>query len=500
LLRSLVAVWKRTLDDDLSQNQVEIVLRELATPPVFELPPASTGHTRHYMPWDKKFVGDRTLVFDAFVALAPDSPLIVSWPDAHLDSAQRGILSRLLVNLNFLGRAESWCEARLLDDAEAVVSAGAINCRLLESASTMSNEEIIRVLAPNGTVAFANNDFYSETTRKKGKISVTERVKTVEYAPDWHLAAETLWLLEHKWSDPPGSKWVNYARPRNCFEIVPVRRGLLRSSRPKPQVARFALDSAVLPLITDTLAVAEATRWALMAQYGRLTEKNGVRGRSAVFAGKDQNGQPLSGHSHSYYLPTDDDGDGRLDHLTVYAASGFGMDELQAFYRLHELRTRDAEQLRHPLRVLLLGAGTIDEYHPSSLRRSRTWISATPYIATRHAKTQGRHRIDLASPQARAEYLAADLRAQLAVVRSDIVGNDASTVTIEPLWDGNRVFKIADRWRPIQFKRFRRKAGDDGGRRLAGAFRVTFPIEMNGPISLGWSSHFGMGMFIPSPQ
>jgi CRISPR-associated protein Csb2 len=70
-------------------------------------------------------------------------------------------------------------------------------------------------------------------------------------------------------------------------------------------------------------------------------------------------------------------------------------------------------------------------------------------------------------------------------------------MTIEPLWDDNRVFKVAARWRTIQFKRFRRKAGDDGGRRLAGAFRLIFSRPVPGPFALGWSSHFGMGLFAP---
>ncbi len=36
-----------------------------------------------------------------------------------------------------------------------------------------------------------------------------------------------------------------------------------------------------------------------------------------------------------------------------------------------------------------------------------------------------------------------------------------------------------------------------GARRLAGAFRLTFARPVRGPIALGWSSHFGMGLFVP---
>ena len=55
--------------------------------------------------------------------------------------------------------------------------------------------------------------------------------------------------------------------------------------------------------------------------------------------------------------------------------------------------------------------------------------------------------------------------------------------------------------RPGQFKRFRGKRGDDGGRRPAGEFRVTFAAPVRGPICLGHSCHFGLGLFVPEvPQ
>jgi CRISPR-associated protein Csb2 len=141
--------------------------------------------------------------------------------------------------------------------------------------------------------------------------------------------------------------------------------------------------------------------------------------------------------------------------------------------------------------------GASDDYHPGPLRASRVWESSTPYIATRYAKTRGQDRIDLSSPEACARFLRDDLVAQCADVRPDLSGEGTSVVTIEPLWDENHVFKIAGKWRPIQFQRFRRKAGDDGGRRLAGAFRLIFRNPVSGPIALGHSSHFGLGQFGP---
>ena len=56
------------------------------------------------------------------------------------------------------------------------------------------------------------------------------------------------------------------------------------------------------------------------------------------------------------------------------------------------------------------------------------------------------------------------------------------------------------RLRPIQFKRFRRKHSDDGGRRSACGFRITFAASVRGPLCLGHSCHFGLGLFLPLNQ
>ncbi len=86
-LRALVAVWKRKLPH-LPPETVEGVLSELAkTSPTFHLPPATLGHTRHYMPLDSTDENKRTKVFDAFVSLAHDAEVVFHWTDAKLTDA-----------------------------------------------------------------------------------------------------------------------------------------------------------------------------------------------------------------------------------------------------------------------------------------------------------------------------------------------------------------------------------------------------------------------------
>src|SRR5581483_9903448 len=146
LLRALVATWKRKLDHRMSQPQVESLLQALASPPEFVLPAASTGHARHYMPWFKKGPDDKTLIFDAFVCLPHDAQVLVLWPHAVLEAPQREQLTVLLSHLNFFGRAEAWCTAGLLNDAEAAKAVQSVNCRPINGSPVPPDQEIVRVL------------------------------------------------------------------------------------------------------------------------------------------------------------------------------------------------------------------------------------------------------------------------------------------------------------------------------------------------------------------
>lgn len=491
ILRALVAVWKRTLPE-LSQPRVEAILRKLATPPEFLLPRASTGHTRHFVPWFKKGPDDRTLVFDTFVLVLRNADVVVRWPDASLDDREQDTLMQILANLNILGRSESWCEASLTGSRAA---SDRLICRPLHE-QLPTDHEIVRLLCPEIGSAFADDHVVKVTTktigRGKNRHTIEERFSL--YDPAWNLCMDTLELHEEKWSDPPGSRWVTYARPRDCFKIEPVARSPTRARLlARIQVVQYALDSTVLPLVIETLPVAEAARRALMSVHGWLTERNGVRGRSRVFSGKNDQGEPLDGHRHAYYLPTDEDGDGRLDHLTVVSRDGLGENEVCAVDRLRSLNTGREVERKHNLRLVLIGMGSLDDRVQGPLGAAREWKSVTPYIATRYAKTRGRHRRDLASQQDRIDFLLEDVRDQLRLV----LGIDASAAHVEAIADEHGVFKVSDRWRPIQFQRYRRKRSDDGGRRLAGAFRIRFQEPVVGPVALGHSAHFGMGLFRP---
>src|SRR5579875_527675 len=178
VLRALVAAWKRTLPG-LPQSRVEPILRLLAEPPQFVLPPASTGHTRHFMPWFKKGPDDRTMVFDTFVALPREAPVLIDWPTAALDSDQTEALSAILGNLNTFGRAESWCEARL--ESYGHIPGGFI-CAPLRG-SLPAGHEIVRLLCADPSGAF--DDGHVVTTQSvtvgRGKNRTTTETRSSIY-------------------------------------------------------------------------------------------------------------------------------------------------------------------------------------------------------------------------------------------------------------------------------------------------------------------------------
>lgn len=452
LLRALIATWRRTLPD-VPFEQMERLIKALAAPPDFRLPRGTVAHTRHYMPWYKKGPGDRTMVFDTFVAVNRDEPLLVIWPDAELDNELAGLLSKLLENLPYLGRSESWCKAEL-------VPGGRANCFCDRSGQALSVGECepVRVLCMN------------------------------EDAPFNALLAETNDLrLQQKRIDPPGSRWLMYHRPSDVFKVdYSVQAGTRDHVR--PVLARYALDAVPLPLTTDSVRVGETARIAIMALYGRFND----HGVSEVFSGKDKNGQPLVGHKHAFYLPTDEDDDGHIDHLTVYAPAGLDDRERQALASFRTLKFRDG---REDVRLLLLGfAESAASVGAGPLfGRSRVWQSVTPYVMGRHPKTYRNGRPRLAANGFQMDGPEDQILREWEQRRE----SDRSLpeiATIEPLphaFSGGRSFSWLD-------FRYWRQYGTAPDPASAGkGFRLTFTGDVSGPVTMGYGSHYGLGMFFP---
>ncbi len=318
LLRALVATWKRKCPA-LPEAGVRRVLGALAQPPEFDLPPHRVAHTRHYVPWEKKGPGDRTLVFDTFVVLDRHvDSLRVRWPDAGLSEGERRVLDELLQNLTTLGRAESWVIAEVVDPPQFEP-----NCKRTDDGET------VPVLCPDPDSAFAS-DFYPVHDRKKIRKGLAPSDLLFD-CPRWHLCLDTETIHKERWPHVPGARWMTYSRPA---EAPSSPRSATLAAAEGFTVARYLLDGPTLPSSTLTLPLAEQLRRHLMGLSRRIRQadvqrETGIpreaqpRVNVPAFSGKGDDGQPLrNDHQSTFFLPADEDGDGRLDHVTLFAEGG----------------------------------------------------------------------------------------------------------------------------------------------------------------------------------
>jgi CRISPR-associated protein Csb2 len=240
---------------------------------------------------------------------------------------------------------------------------------------------------------------------------------------------------------------------------------------PAAATAIYSLDSTGRSPMLYALPFAEQVRRALIRN--RLSTSH-----SEAITGKRSDGTPLQGHSHAHYLPTDEDRDGLIDHITIHAPRGLDAFDVAA---LRSLRTifrpgRGPDVRLNPLKSETTTANSRQLIFGKATR----WRSATPFSLPRFPNRGGgrppRPR-DLPEGQLRRELRLRGL---------------PEPVLVKPL-DGYGV-----RGQPVvpwtAFQTIRHNGTRGNG--LAG-FEIEFAEPVRGPIALGFGCHFGLGLFLP---
>jgi CRISPR-associated protein Csb2 len=422
--------------------------------------------------------GGTTLIFDTFVSVGrqdPPTPLFIGWPDTELSGADLSTLDKLLVNLSSLGRAESWVQAELTNDQPVW------NC----GPAPDTDIDPVRVFCPDPATAFGDEHYPTLDPKKlaQGKVNPANFLFD---CPRWHLCIDTETVHEKKWPTVPGAKWVNYTRPADSG----IPRAKHRPNRrPKPTIVRMLLDGPVLPLATDTVSVAEAIRRAAMSQFRCWCERHPEHAEeyrrsdssgqfaSPILSGKDGMGTILHAHGHAHYLPTCEGADCRhITHVTVFARNGFNAVEIAAISAIRFAKLDD-----NNLRVQLIGFGHPADFGGRLFKTSSEWYSLTPYLGPSHVGRKGQDRFMRKALRREWRRLAdqvADFR--------DIQLQEVTPLSLDdPLWSGCL--------RPIQFQRARSKHRGEMYR-PCGIYKLTFSGPISGPLSLGYASHFGLGL------
>ncbi len=441
LARALMDIWRRQ-HPDWSPTRFAQALLGLSGPLRVSLPPASTGHLRAFLHSNEADSSSRQKVFDAFAVVNPPDPVFLELNEAGCGSEALADLQTLADGLGYLGRSESWVEARVVSEAPR----GWNCCPVLPGVKTAAGEGVL--VACLGLPAAIG--------QSEGAVSLEGWVEAIGMSTDQ--------LHASGWSQPPALAWVSYIRPERALKAkVPAKK---TREVPSYQVARFALSSKVLPRVIETVAFAERIRIKLMGMHRRVMGGDPSLG-SLAFSGKDAAGKPARGHQHLFVIPLDEDGDGRIDHVDIKVPQAFTASELQVLDQLSSIwQSNGRPDVTFALTAMLAAP---------ALQRSRRWTSATPFLTSRHYR-EGRGEYF--------EWLAQEVAREC---RHHGIPEPAEIEWIESTRSAH----------PLRWTEFRRNRKGETPLRGHGCI-LRFQEDVSGPFVLGSLCHFGLGLFIPS--
>jgi len=493
LLRALLATWHLKATYHVPVAVLRSLLAKLAAhPPRYQLPDASTGHTRHYMPFNEGKNEKTTKIFDTFVVIGKETPLIVSW-DTDLSADERSALDTLLTRLAYLGRAESLVEAQLLP-ADASARFRADVAPLGDAESPGPADDYIRLLTPLSETAYAawlielTTSLAQPTAPVAGKQGKAKKTAAPTAPEDLFTAlhADTGELQSSGWlGAPPGARQCYYTRPVGSLDPRPSAssKSRLRSGTRPPTVARYAIASNVLPRITAALSVGERVHQALLSHFKD-------RPPPPVLLGRSTNGEPLTGHGHAHIFCEPGSNRDAISHVTVYASDGFDAEAQRALRSLGRIWGHGG----HDIELVLIDLGWAETFSDSPLfKPSNVWQSLTPFVSTRHPKTYRDGRPKMSPDGWQIDSPEHEIRRWLSQQLT-------KTGIAIPLPTKIEASPPSSSGRPLRWHDFGTQRHHGGGLRAqqpARGFRLTYATEVSGPLALGYGAHFGLGLFVP---
>lgn len=454
--------WAREAEREPDLAQLVKLQSALCTSTyAFHLPPNTRKGSplRQYHPTDfgwrpaeKKEAGMRSygtsIVQDNFWCVPPESPLWWFIEGAGWDDDLRVVLSQCLDRMTYFGRAEALTRIRVACATDRIPQA---NCVLAHRRTAGA----VPVLAP-----------LEEATRED-----------IERTTDNPEAV--------KGSVPPGAQWLYAVRPER-----PAGREHRRvpEHRPGCHLMQFAIGWNVPPERRAIVRLTARFRGAVLRELLRLktghTSANwtrasrDVREAMADMTGKDANGAALQGHRHTEFLAWCEDN--QPTRLLVWRGSrAFDADEHDAILlaAARDVSWAAAGSDSDEWKVRLIPLDRAVPPPPGFDDQSSTiWESVTPYVPPRHHLRGGRERdSESTAEQVRRELLQRGIDRHVDV---ESIGSPMWVSVHVPKREANRRTSI-------------------GGRR-GQMLRLRFRAPLTGPIRLGHSSSFGLGLFRPT--
>lgn len=538
LYRALLATGHRKLGWDVLPDLARSLFGKLCgQSPVWWLPPASSAHTRHYMP---PFSGNTDRVIDAFAFTGRASALYAEIR-VDLSEKEQELLGQLAERLSYLGRAESWVSAAVVDRLpEKVEEAGYIRVSTGDVPSdgrgSFEPVRLLGVQSPSDYLLWRQQQLDTELELKlradqaaavaKGKAPPQSLSKkalqnleallppTVVDA----LYADTGDLQKEGWSQPPGTQWVTYWLPTRALSSRTPTRVQTKADAPVHAIL-FALSSdtangEVLPPFKDALLRGELFHAAAISKAEPPPPP--------VLTGKSEDGQPLAGHQHVHYMPLclleqrhNNPAQRRIDHILAWSKAPLPSKAIEALVRVDRLWHRNLPTIF----VSVVALGTLEDFLPvrgrgvPELGRSRVWQSLTPFVPPRFLKSSGRNSLEgqvaaeltsrgfpeptsvevQVETDGKMTWLPAEefwalwkRRDALVTLRSDEPSPEVrqgSGTVLMPAWRSFRRERLADDRKPPVA--------------LGVGLRVGFDEPVLGPMCIGYGSHYGLGVLRP---
>lgn len=453
--------WARETEQELELAKLEQLQAALCKSTYeFHLPPdARKGRPlRQYHPtefgWrpaEKKKAGTRSygtsLVQDNYWCVPPESPVWWFIEGDDWTDELRAQLAQCLERMTYFGRAETLTRIGVVGSTDDIP---APNCALVDKRAAGA----VPVLSP---LEEATRDDIERTTDNPEAV---------------------------KRAVPPGAQWLYAVRPPRSASR---ERRRVPEHRPDCHLMQFAIGWNVAPEPRAIVRLTSRFRGAVLRELLRLKTgdasatwtrigKN-IRAAVADMAGKDANDEPLKGHRHTEFLAWCEGG--QPTRLLAWRRSrAFDVDEQEAILvaaaRDVSWAAAGADADEWKVRLVPLDR---DVPPPPGFdgESSMVWESVTPYVPTRHHFRGGKER--------EGESMVDQIRREL--VRRGIEQNVDVDLVGSPKWVSVHV--------PRREANKRAFVGDRRGQMI----RLRFAVSVAGPIRLGHSSNFGLGLFRP---
>lgn len=388
-----------------------------------------------------------SLVQDNYWCIPPDSPVWWFIEGDDWTDELRALLAQCLERMTYFGRAETLTRVRVSDSTADIPRP---NCTLVDKRIAGA----VPVLSP---LKNATRDDVERTTDNPEAVMRTA---------------------------PPGSQWLYAVRPPRA---AARERRRAPEHRPDYHLMQFAIGWNVTPDRRAIVRLTSRFRGAVLRELLKLKTGDpsaiwirvghAARESIADMAGKNANDEPLKGHRHTEFLAWCKDG--RPTRLLVWRGSrAFDADEQEAILLAASRDVSwaapgsDADEWK--VRLVPLDH---DVAAPPGFdgQASALWESVTPYVPPRHHLRKGKER--------ERESMAAQISRELQ--RRGITEALEVELVGSPLWVSVHV--------PRRESNRRAFIGDRRGRMI----RLRFAAPVTGPIRLGHSSSFGLGLFRP---